>query len=392
MEDIKRIRPIWLEINLDNLASNYMELRKIVNEKAKFMAIIKGNAYAFGAVRIGKLYEKLGLDYLGVAILPEAIELRKAGIKTPILVLGYTPDEQMDLVVENEITQTIYTYTAALQLSNMAVKLKRTAKLHIKIDSGMGRLGFLTNEESIEEIVKISKLPNLNVEGIYTHFATADELDKTYVNTQFENFQWVLDKLKDRNLDFELRHVSNGPAMLGFSEYNLDMARCGIMLYGIFDSEFVNQDKVTLKGTVALKGRVANVKTVPAGTSISYGRTFETTVDTVIATIPIGYADGYPRKLSGGAGYACVNGRKAPIVGRICMDQLMIDVTDAGAVNIGDEVILISDEAENAPKWIEVAAEVGSIHAEILSNMSRRIPRVYMENGKIDSILNYLDL
>lgn len=389
MYDLNKIRPAWLEINLDNLTYNYKELRKIVDKKSKFMAVVKCNAYCHGSIRVAQLYSELGVDYLGVAMLTEAVELRKSGVKLPILVLGYIPQNQRDIAVTYDITQTIYNIDDAKYLSDIVSKKNQTAKIHIKIDSGMGRIGFLPNDSSIEEIIKISQLPNLELEGIFTHFATADELDKTYTKSQYEQFTWIVNNLKERNVEFKIKHVSNGPALLDMPEYNLDMVRCGIMLYGIFDSDEVKQERVKLKKTIALKAKVSNVKKVPINTSISYGQTFKTTRESVIATIPIGYADGYPRMLSG-KGYVCINNKKAPIVGRICMDQMMIDVTDAGKVNIDDEVTLIGTDNENCLQWEEIASMAGTIHAEVLSDMNRRIPRVYMKDNKIDSIKDYL--
>lgn len=390
MKKTERTRPVWLEINLDRLTSNFTELKKIVDEKAKFMAIVKGNAYGHGAVAICMEFNNMGVDMLGVAMISEAVELRKNEVKGPILVLGHTQQDLLKLVLDYDITQTVYNFEDAKALSDLARERSKMVTVHLKVDSGMNRIGFLPNEASIDEIEKISRLPNLDLEGIFTHFASADEADKTYTRDQFNNYEWVVKNLEERNIRFPLRHVSNGPAMLDLPEYNLDMVRCGVMLYGYFDSDEVDQDRVEISKVMALKAKISNIKTVPANTGISYGIEFTTSRPSVIATLPLGYADGYPRALYKNGGHVLVNGNKAPIVGRICMDQMMIDVTDAGEVNAGDEVTLFGADHDNCMQIEDIAPLAGTIHAEVISNMNRRIPRIYLKNNEVVGMRDYL--
>lgn len=383
-------RPVWLEIDLDRLAANFRALKGIVNEEARFMAIVKGNAYGHGAVEICREFNALGVDMLGVAMLSEAVELRKQGVTGPILVLGHTPRELQPVALGHGITLTVYDRADAEALSDLARERERAVKVHLKVDSGMNRIGFQPNSASLDDIAAISRLPALELEGIFTHFASADEADKTYTRQQFQNYAWVVKGLEERGIRFPLRHVSNGPAMLDLPEYNLDMVRCGVMLYGYFDSDEVDQSRVEISKVMALKARISNVKSVPAGTGISYGIEFKTRRPSLIATLPLGYADGYPRALYRKGGHVLVNGSKAPIVGRICMDQMMIDVTDSGEVRVGDEVTLFGGDHEHSMQIEDIARKAGTIHAEVISNMNRRIPRVYLKNNAVTGIRDYL--
>ena len=382
------LRPVWAEINLENLAHNMREVRKITKEDTIIAAVVKANAYGHGAIESSKVFLENGADRLVVASLSEAIELRLGGIDAPILVLGYTPEGQYEEVLKYNIIQTIYDYTLARELSKCATKIGRKAKIHIKIDSGMGRIGFLSGEKSVEDIIKISQLPNIEIEGIYTHFATADELDKSFTRLQYNRFMDIVNKLENRGLNIPIKHMSNSAAIIDLPEYNLDMVRAGIMLYGLYPSQDVNKDNIKLKPAMTLKAKVFNVKTVPNGFGISYGQIFTTERESKIATIPIGYADGFTRLLTS-KGEAFINGKMVPIVGKICMDQSMLDITDVDEVSIGDEVILFGD-GEKGLHIDEVANKLNTINYEIVCMVGRRVPRVYMKNGEIIGIRDYV--
>jgi len=389
MNHFSEIRPVWLEINMDNLASNFKKIRNIVNDKAMIMAVIKANGYGHGSVELAKMYKEIGADRLAVSILTEAIELRKAEIKGPIQLLSYTPQGQLGLVIDYDIIQGIYTFEDAKALSDIAVKKNKTAKIHLKVDSGMGRIGFLPNDKSIDEIIKISKLPNLEIEGIFTHFAKADEIEKEFTRIQYEKFNWVVRKLEEVGINISIKHVSNSATIIDLPEYNLDMVRPGIILYGYYPSEDVNKGRIELKPAMTLKGKISNIKTVPEKTGVSYGHLYLTPRESVIATIPIGYADGYSRMLTG-KGFVYIKGKRVPIVGRICMDQLMIDVTDVEDPQIGDEVVLFGSGNDGYPKVEEIAALLGTINYELICMMGRRIPRVYFKKDQIVAINDYL--
>lgn len=389
MRTLDEIRPVWAEINLDNLAHNIRQVRKNTKEGVLVTAVVKANAYGHGAVRAAKTFLENGADRLAVATLSEAIELRKGNIDVPILVLGYTPISQYPQVLEFDIIQTIYNYKDAQTLSQAALELGKTGTIHIKVDSGMGRIGFLPLEESVEEIIKISKLPNIEIEGIYTHFAKADEKDKSYTRLQYERFSKVVDQLEERGLSIPIKHVSNSAAIIDLPEYNLNMVRAGIMIYGFYPSDEVLKDKIDLKPAMTLKAKISNVKRVPKGTGISYGQIYVTERESKIATIPIGYADGFTRLLSTKA-EAFIKGKRVPVVGRICMDQCMLDVTEVPDVKVGDEVVLFGYGEEGYPHADELAQKLGTINYEIVCMVGRRVPRVYIENGQIVEIQDYL--
>ena len=389
MYTLDETRPVWAEINLDNLAHNISEVRKLTYKDALVTAVVKANGYGHGSVEIAQTFLDNGADRLAVAVLTEAIELRKAGFTVPILILGYTPTTLFEQVIEYDIIQTIYGYDDARILSEKATKLNKKATVHIKIDSGMGRIGFLPTDETVEEILKISKLPNLYLEGIFTHFAKADEIDKGHANTQYKKFTSVVKKLEEKGINIPIRHVSNSAAIIDLPDFNLNMVRAGIMIYGLKPSDEVKLDRVDLKPAMTLKARISHLKTVAKGTGISYGQIFVTERESKIATIPIGYADGFTRMLTEKA-EVCINGKRAKIVGKICMDQCMIDVTDIEDVKVGDEVVLFGYGKEGYPHVDEVAEKLGTINYEIVCMVGRRVPRVYISRDEIVKIVDYL--
>lgn len=374
------------EINLDNIAYNMQNIRKRIPESTKILAVVKADAYGHGAVDTAKVCLYNGADQLGVATCDEAVTLRRNNIFVPILILGYTIEKQISDVIENDITQAVFNFETARCISDTAVKMGKTALIHIKFDTGMGRIGFKPNDESVEEIMKISRLPNIKITGAFSHFATADEADKTFTNTQFERFIYVTDKMRKNGLDF-IRHIANSGAICDLIQYRLDMVRAGIIIYGMYPSEQVEKT-VALKPAMSLKTHISCIKQVDEGVSISYGRHFFTKRKSVIATVPVGYADGYSRIMSSKA-RVIVGGEYAPQVGNICMDQFMIDITDIKGVSVGDEVILMGESGEKAVYCEELADLQGTINYEVVCSVGKRVPRVYIRNGQVIKTVAY---
>ncbi len=367
----------WAEISLPNLEHNYRALRACIPFGCKFVGLVKANAYGHGAVEVARRLEKLGADYLAVACVEEAAQLREAGITAPILILGATPPEGMPLVVELGATQTVFDQSGAQALSRAAVAAGRQAKLHIKLDTGMSRLGFAAREGEMEasaaEIAAVCALPGLEVEGIYTHFANADG-DEEYTMLQFTRFLDMLGMLESRNIKFALRHCAASAAMLHYPCTHLDMVRPGIALYGHYPEpgcEGLVPDG--LRPVMTLKTRVAYVKPLPAGTAVSYGCTRVLERDSLVATLPIGYGDGFFRQFSDRL-EVLVGGRRARILGRVCMDMCMVDVTDIPGVKAGDVVVVYGEDMPIE----EGAALVGTIQYELLCDVGMRVPRVYL--------------
>lgn len=389
MISLKNFRPVWAEINLDNLVHNLREVRRLVGDKVIITSVIKADGYGHGAATIAQTLLENGTDRFAVATLSEAIALRKSGIKEDILILGYTPSCQDKLILENHITQTIYNVEDARSISEAAKNFGKIAKIHLKIDTGMGRLGFLPESESIEEIVNIFRLPNLYIEGIFSHFARADEADKEPTKAQFERFNYVVKELEKRGIEIPIKHIANSAAIIDLPEYHLDMVRAGIMLYGLYPSDQVKKENVNLKPVMTLKASISNVKTVKLGEGISYGHKFVTNMTTRIATIPIGYADGFTRLLNHKVEVS-IKGERVPIVGNICMDQCMANVSNIKDVKIGDEVVLFGDGSMGEPSADEIGSIIGTINYEVVCMVSKRVPRVYIKNNEIVSVKDYL--
>lgn len=364
-------RAVWAQVDLSAIEYNVRAVKKKIQGNAKLCAVIKADAYGHGALAVAKTAVESGAEYLAVAILNEALELRNAGFKEPVLILGFTPPEQADLVVDRMITQTVFSYEAAKALSDAAVFQHKEVKVHLKIDTGMGRIGILPDEAG-EIAAKIAALPNLELEGMFSHFATADSMDKTYALEQLARFRRAIEAVEAKRIRVPLKHMANSAAILDLPQSHFDMVRAGVILYGLWPSDDVDKS-VALKPAMQLKAKVAYVKKMPSGQKISYGGAFVTTRDSVIATIPIGYADGYTRMLSGKA-IVDIGGKRAPIVGRICMDQCMADVTGVGEVRVGDEVVLFGSALVPVD---EVASLLNTINYEIICMVSNRIPRVY---------------
>lgn len=388
MESSLETRAARLEINLDNLKHNIKELKRYIKDDTLLMATVKANAYGHGAITIAKSFLENGVDRLAVSILLEGMELRKSGIEAPILILNYTPPAHYNKIIEYDLIQNIYSYEDAKLLSKEAVKAGKNVKIHIKIDTGMARIGFLANNNAIKDIIKINKLPNIDIEGIFTHFAKSEEPDKTFTELQYSRFSWVLNELEKHNIYIPIKHVSNSGAIIEMPQYNLDMVRAGIILYGHYPSEGMDKTKLRIKPAMALKSSISNIKKLPKGSGISYNQIFTTERDSIIATLPIGYADGYTRMLTG-KGQVYVEGKLAPIVGKICMDQMMVDLTGIDQASMDSEVILF-DYEDGSITMEDLANKLGTVNYEIMCMMGRRLPRVYIENGRPSHIVDYL--
>jgi len=382
-------RPVWAEIDIDTLAHNIGEVRRVTEPSSEIMAVVKANAYGHGAVQCSKAFLENGADSLAVATLTEAVELRGAGVEAPILILGYTPSEHAMEVLKWGVTPTVYTSEGARALSEAVETIREVAKVHIKVDTGLGRIGFLPDDASLDTIAEIAQLPSLEIEGVFTHFAVADAGDKEYTGRQFESFMGFMGCLEARGIRPPVRHVSNSAAIIDLPEYSLDAVRPGCMLYGLYPSDEVDVDRVDLRPAMTLRTRLSNVKTVPPGTGISYGLTYTTGAESVIGSLPVGYSDGYSRALSNRA-EVLVRGRRAPVVGRVCMDQCMVDLSGVEGAGIGDDVILFGGSVDGAPAAEDVAGWMGSIVDEVVSTVSRRVPRVYMSGGEVVEAVDYV--
>lgn len=379
MENI--FRAAYAEIDLDNIAYNMKNIKSLVRTK-EIMAIVKAASYGHGAVDVSKTLLENGATRLGIAVLSEGVELRKNNITAPIMILGFTPLYLGEDLIKYDIEQTVYDLNYAKELSNIALKFNTKTKIHIAIDTGMGRIGFLPNKQSLEEIKEISSLTGLEVVGIFTHFSSADQADKGYTNMQFSKFKNFNDKLYEMGIIIPLKHTSNSGAIIDSPETYLDCVRAGIILYGYYPSNEVNLKNLSLKPALTLKAKIVHIKELDEGMYISYNRTFKTKRKTKIATIPIGYADGYSRALSN-KGKVIVNGQFAPVIGNVCMDQFMIDVTDCGNVNVNDEVILLGRDGDLKFDADDMAEMLNTINYEVLCMIKDRVPRVYIKNNKI---------
>ncbi|MBQ2754991.1 MAG: alanine racemase [Clostridia bacterium] len=364
----------WCEVNLDTIYENFIKYRNFVGKDTKIMAVIKADAYGHGAIPCAEKLQGV-TDYFAVAFADEAIDLRENNITAPILILGYSPKTTAKTIVENDITATVYDVDCAKELSKEAKKQGKTAKIHIKIDTGMSRIGFIWDSpETIKQITEISKLENIETEGIFTHFATADEEDCTFTNLQFRRFMSIVNTLEKSGVKFKIKHCCNSAGAMRFPDMHLDMVRIGIGLYGCYPSEF--NYNLDLAPAMSMKTRVVNVKTVKKGDSVSYGATFTAKEDMKVATISVGYADGYLRTLSDKAS-VLVNGKYAKILGRICMDLCMIDVSDVNNISVGDEVLLFGTKDDGILPVSQLASISETISYEILCGMAKRVPRIY---------------
>lgn len=388
MENLDKYYRNYIKINLDNIYENISVLKKNAGENTGLVAVIKTDGYGHGAVPIAKTVADK-VEAYAVATIEEAFNLRKHNISKPIYVLGFVHSSQFETMILEEIRPAIFEYETAKEISDIASAINKTAKIHIKIDTGMGRIGFLDNDDSADVIKKISELPNVEIEGIFTHFAASDEKDKTSANSQLDRFKGMLKRLEERDVKIPIRHIYNSAALIDFDEDVFNQARAGIALYGLYPSEEVDKSRANLKPSLSLYTHIVYIKTVGPGTGISYGSTYVTDKETKIATLPIGYGDGYKRNLSN-KGYVLIGGKRAPIVGRVCMDQMMVDVTDVDA-HEGDLVTLIGKDGNEEITVEELSELAGTFNYEFVCDLGKRIPRVYYRNGEVVCMKDYFD-
>ncbi len=374
-------------VDLTAVRNNIKTVQSLNDSSMRTLLVIKADAYGHGAVTFAKEFDDLA-DYYGVACIDEATELRRNGIKKPVLILGYTDEEYFEEAVNEDITLAVYDAEKARLLSDTAEKLGKKARVHIKADSGMSRIGFQCDDEGISDAKKLLSMKGLNVEGVFTHYAKADEEDKTAAKSQYDKFCYFVKGLEEAGADFKFKHIDNSAGAMEIHSKGFDMMRLGIVIYGLYPSEEVSKD-VVITPAMTFKSRVVHVKTLPAGRGISYGWTYVTERPTLVATVSAGYADGYPRAQSG-IGRVIINGTYAPILGRVCMDQFMIDVTNVPDVKVGDEVTLFGREGNLEIPVEEVAEPAMSFNYEAVCNIARRVPRVYLRDNEYVSTVNYL--
>lgn len=379
---------VQADVDLDAIRHNIIEMKKHIRPETKLLAVIKADAYGHGAVAVARALEDLA-DYFAVAHMQEAEELRRYGIHTPILILGYCAPEEFRTLIQQDITINLFSLEDARYLSEIAQTMNQKAKVHIKIDTGMSRIGFACNRKAIEEIKEIVALPGIVAEGIFTHFAKADEKNKDAFEQQLNQFHYMLGTLETEGITFPIRHAANSAAIMESGDLDLDMVRSGISTYGLYPSEEVEKEGIDLIPAMALRSRITYVKTVPAGIGVGYGWSYITEKETRIATIPVGYADGYKRALSN-QGRVLIHGCFAPIIGRICMDQFMVDVTHVQDVQVGDVVTLFGTDGDACIPVEELANASASFNYEFVCGLSRRVPRIYTWQGKEAGSLNYL--
>lgn len=374
---------IWAEINLDAIGHNMRELRRITNSRARMIAVVKADGYGHGAVHVAQTALANGADMLAVARIDEGIELRKAGLEAPILVFNPTFPDFAEGLIEYDLIQSVTGLAVAEELNAVARRCGKVLRIHLKVDSGMGRLGLLPDGRrmresmsAVAEVDAIAALKGLRLEGTYTHFAAADERDKRYSHQQLDIFLTFLQALQKAGVDCGMRHAANSAAIIDLPQSHLDAVRPGISLYGLYPSHEVDRDRIDLKPALSLKSRLLQVKAVPAGINVSYGMTWTAPQPTVIGTVAAGYADGIQRRLSN-QGAMLVNGRRAPIVGRVCMDMIMLDLGGDSLAATGDEVVIIGRQGEEVVTADEIAGLLGTINYEILFTNSSRVPRLH---------------
>ncbi len=380
---------VCANISLDAIRDNIKKGRELLEPETRLMAVVKADAYGHGAVPVAWAIDDL-VDAYAVAIPEEGAELRQAGITKPVLVLGYTAPELAASAIRQDIMLSVFQSETAEAYGKLARELGTTAKVHIKLDTGMSRIGYLCNEQSLADIERIAKLPDIKIEGMFTHFAKADEADKSFAKEQYKKYMEFAEQLWQRGIRIPVRHVCNSAGMIDLPESDLDMVRFGITMYGMYPTDDVTKERLPVTPAMELKTHISFVKTLPARVGIGYSGTFVTCRETKVATLPIGYGDGYPRGLSN-RGRVLIHGRSAPILGRICMDQCMVDVTDIPEAVQGDTVTLMGRDGEEFISAEEIGATVGnSFHYEVVCDVGKRVPRVYYKDGKPVSVREFL--
>ena len=386
----------WAQIDLDALEYNFKSIKSKLKKDTKVLCVLKADAYGHGAGFLVKEYEKMGADWYGVSNLDEAIELRKNGAKKPILIFGYTPSNMAHLLYKYDISQALFSLEYAQKLHEKCKSKNLKLKVHLKIDTGMSRIGFFAQtkeniEKSLQEIIEIKEtMPELELEGMFTHFSVSDDItnNRRYTIKQYDNFMSMAKKLESSGIKIPLKHCCNSGGIINFPEMHLDMVRAGVILYGLHPSK-ETENKIDLKPVMQLKTVISQVKTIPKDVSISYGRTFVSKKEMKIASVAIGYADGYSLRFSNKA-EMIVSGKRAPIVGRVCMDQLMLDVSNIGGVHEGDIVTVFGKDGDQTITVDELADLIGTINYEIICLIGKRVPRVYVKEGKVVGRISYI--
>ncbi len=391
---MKKSLRAWAEVDLGAIAHNVNEIKRCLKPGVKLMGVVKADAYGHGAFQVAQVLIENGAEYLAVAFCDEALELRQRGIDVPILILGNSPESDIEKIVDFDITVAVSDFDFAEKLSAVAVKKSKTARVHIKIDTGMSRVGFATDSReavlaTCGEIKRISQLPCVETEGLFSHFASADEENEDYTRMQYERFSDVVSVLEKAGINIPLKHICNSAGAVKFPEMQLDMVRGGIIVYGMYPSSEFDRKLINLVPAMTFKARVTQVKEVGEATCVSYGMTFKSEEKMKIATVSVGYADGYPRNLSNRA-EVFVNGETTGQIGRICMDQCMIDASKVHNIDIGDEVTLFGGDESHGVSVDSIAGLLGTINYEITCGVSRRVPRVYIKNGRIIGSHNYI--
>ena len=382
----------WAEIDLDAIAHNFKEIKRVTSPDAKIMAVIKADAYGHGFTEVAHTLLQSGANAFAVATADEALQLRRAGFDVPVLILGYVFADEYEELIKNGISLVAGSLDTAREISCAAKKAGKRAKIHIKLDTGMGRIGFVCgdDDESVaDEICSAAALDAIETEGIFSHFSKADETDLSYTRFQFERFSHICSLIEGRGLNIPIKHICNSAGIIRLPEFHMDMVRAGIILYGLNPSDCPVWDKVNLKPAMTFKTKIVNIKNIKHESSISYGGKYKASPGKKIATIAVVYADGFSRILSNKAS-VLVRGKRAKVVGNICMDQCMIDVTDIEGVNLNDDVIIFGSDGNNTITVELVASLLGTISYEVVCSVGKRIPRIYIQNGKTVSILNYL--
>ncbi|MDD4564665.1 MAG: alanine racemase [Eubacteriales bacterium] len=371
------LRSAWAEINLSNLDHNIKQVQKKIGAR-QIIGVVKADAYGHGAIAVSRILLENQVKFLAVATPQEAAVLREAGITCPIIMLGLTPEIYADTLLDLDIIPVTASYSNAAAISAAAEAAGKVIEIFVIVDTGMGRIGFLPNAESIEEIKKINRLPNLKIKGLFSHFATADEKDKRNAENQLSLYNQFFKDLKQAGLNITFRSIGNSAAVMEIPDAYFDAVRPGIILYGCYPSDEVNRHQLSIKPVMSVKANIIYLKKVPAGYSISYGRRFTTDRESLIATLALGYADGYSRYLSG-KGRVIVNGTYAPVVGNICMDQCMVDVTNVPGVKLGNEIVLMGSQGDLTIPADEIAKKTGTINYEIVCSFGQRLPKIYVK-------------
>ncbi|MEQ2541621.1 alanine racemase [Lachnospiraceae bacterium CLA-AA-H183] len=391
-EKLESYQRVWAEVDLDAIWENMVHMKENIAENTKILAVIKTDGYGHGGVPIAKMLEQLDFMFgYAAATYEEAHVLREAGVKKPILILGYTFPYCYEELIREEIRPAVYRRDTVEELAAAAAKVGKKAKVHIKVDTGMGRIGITPDEEGLEFVRFLIEHPELEVEGIFTHFAKSDEADKTSANHQLELFQNFIDKIQtELGITIPVKHCSNSAAILEMPQANMDMVRAGITTYGLYPSEEVSKDIVPLRAAMSLYSHIVYCKMIHAGQSVSYGGLFTAQKDTRVATIPVGYGDGYPRSLSG-RGYVLIHGKRAPILGRVCMDQFMVDISEIPEAMDGDKVTLLGMDGTERITAEELGELSGRFNYEFVCDLGKRIPRVYLQHGEITEVRDYFE-